>query len=296
MHRIISKLERKVGPVWAYLLLFLITWMLVTVICAFLEVNTIVKQYRQQAATWSSHWLEPVIDELKEYESSPFFPQNMAEWFDQQKSPLLKGVALVGASENPLLSVTAHPRYPNLNLFTSSHDRVNETVTAVYPLSGVSALFFGVDLTGLKTLPLFTGENEAEPYSYSFLYSENRYFMFVRPPKASLDNRLFVYDLDSVFKHFLQEVFSSRTQYIERESLFGEEVLKDRMTHNLALTSHTFDLTKMSVPVRYQIQVPVLIEHLDWIKVLYRGTLASIVLYLILFFYDRFEKRALRRS
>jgi hypothetical protein len=50
----------------------------------------------------------------------------------------------------------------------------------------------------------------------------------------------------------------------------------------------------MDIPVRYQVRVPVLIKHLDWIGVFWRATMTSLMLYLFLFFYNRMEVRKLR--
>lgn len=294
MHRLIHKLERRVGLFWAYLLLFMITWMLMAVVWSFLEVNSTVKQYRQQTVGWQQHWQDNLVQELQGYQQAPWRIHDMRDWFEQNAAPGLLAIARIGGAGKPLLSVTTHDSYPNLNVFTSSRGGKQRTVTEIYPYTGVGTLFYGADLDKLKTLPMKTSTGALSDHRYSILYTEERYFLLVTAPMGGIYQRLYLYNLDDLFSQFVQSTFAQRAQYILRESRFGEQELLDSLTHNLALTEHSFDLSEMDIPVRYRVQVPVLIKHLDWVGVAWRATVTSLVLYLFLFFYNRLEVRKLR--
>ncbi|TPE54304.1 hypothetical protein FJM67_04990 [Maribrevibacterium harenarium] len=294
MHRLIHKLERRVGLFWAYLLLFMITWMLMAVVWSFLEVNSTVKQYRKQTQGWQQHWQDGLVQELQGYQQSPWHIDAMESWFKQQASPLLVGIGRIGGAGKPLLSVTTHDSYPNLNVFTSSRGGQQRTVTEIYPHTGMGTLFFGADFNQLKTQPMQTANGALSDHRYSILYTEERYFLLVTAPMGGIYQRLYLYNLDDLFSQFIQSTFAQRAQYILRESRFAEQVLLDKLTHNLSLTEHSFDFSGMDIPVRYQVRVPVLIKHLDWIGVFWRATMTSLMLYLFLFFYNRMEVRKLR--
>lgn len=294
MHRLIHKLERRVGLFWAYLLLFMITWILMAVVWSFLEVNSAVKQYRKQTLHWQQHWQDNLVQELQVYQQAPWQKEGMRNWFEQNAQPQLLAIARIGGAGKPLLSVTTHDSYPNLNVFTSSKGGEQRTVTEIYPDTGVGTLFYGADLDKLKTLPMKTSTGTLSAHRYSILYTEEHYFLLVTSPMGGIYQRLYLYNLDDLFSQFVQATFAQRAQYILRESRFGEQELLDSITHNLALTEHRFDLSEMDIPVRYQVQVPVLVKHLDWVGVVWRATVTSLVLYLFLFFYNRLEMRKLR--
>ncbi len=295
MLKLIYKLEQQVGLIWAYLLLFLITWMLQVVIWSFLEVNSHVKRYHKQAMAWPTQWLEPLKTELEAYSDTGYVTPDIGQWYEQQDSAVLSkliGVGIVGESDKALLGVMTHPRFDNLNVLTNSHQEPLSVISAVYPESGLSTVFYGIDLARLQTMPI---PAEAER-KMAILYAEDRYFILVVPTQGSSDKRLFVYDLDVLFSEYLDQQFWGRAQFIERNSLYNEALLLDQLSHNLTLSEHTFNLNELSIPVQYQVQIPVLLEHLDWVKVSYRATFTSLVLFVFLFFYDRLERRSQRHQ
>lgn len=292
MFKLVQVLEKRVGLIWAYVLLFMITWIIMSVVMMFIQVNTIASEYHKTAKQWRGYLSDYLSQRATDFDFQQI--QNIASSsFDQgQLEQGLLGVTLVsGEPTRGLLKMIPHNSFRHLNVLSTTQEVSSHVITDIYPEIGVSTLFYRVDISDLDTIPL-TLKDSTRRFSYAFLYTEERYFVLLN--EYFTDNKTIatsLYNLDGIWVNYIAEQFQNRAMLLERESRFGDVELFNQRVYYIHDVKMAFDWSEFGIPVRYSVTVPVSWQHLDFVKIIWQASLISILLYIFLFFYNRYENR-----
>jgi diguanylate cyclase (GGDEF)-like protein len=301
MSRLLAFLEKHLGLAGAHSLLFYITWMLLFVLFSFLHVNALNAALYKSQQDWQpfiNQFLKEQVGRIGDV-SADSLAALQANYYAVDED--VEGVAHFSSDKSSLylLDIVSSDDNAKLNFFAPKKlaKPLGFVVDRVYPETPLNNLFVGVGLADMSSFTLDATVSDSDRYTYSFLFTENRYFLLLidrekRDSQGNFSGHVHFYLLSEILRQFMLDTYTRSASELRVESRLYTRQLSSNEHESLVEADLVFGWDHLGLPVKYRVAMPITLGDMNFVWVTSWAGIATVVLYLLLYLYGYSERKS----